>query len=178
MFKLKVDSEIYLCLEHESFAKQYLELVQENYDFLSQWLPWPEKCTTEDDFKSFIKGSLINYANGSGMTCAIEYKKKIVGNIGLNGINHQLKKGNIGYWISESDQGCGIVTRSCHFLINYAFSQLSLEKIQIQAAEGNLPSRAVCERLGMKLEGIITNNEIVGSKILDHAVYAIHKSET
>jgi len=45
------------------------------------------------------------------------------------------------------------------------------------AAEDNAASRAVCECLGLKLEGIITNNEEVGDRVLDHAIYGIRKSE-
>ncbi|MTI12606.1 GNAT family N-acetyltransferase [Sansalvadorimonas verongulae] len=175
MFKLTVDEDICLYLEHESFAPKYYELVNKNYDYLSQWLAWPAHCKTVDSYKDFVKGSLKRYAENKGMSCAIEYKGTIVGNIGFNAIHHNLKKTEIGYWLSESHQGFGIITRSCRFLIDYAFTTLGMERVQISAAKDNLPSRAVCERLGMRLEGIISNCEKVGDRVLDHAVYGIHK---
>ena len=52
-----------------------------------------------------------------------------------------------------------------------------MEKVQIAAADGNAKSRAVCERLGMKLEGIITNRERIGDRILNHAIYGIHNTK-
>jgi ribosomal-protein-serine acetyltransferase len=61
-------------------------------------------------------------------------------------------------------------------LIDIAFNEHMLEKVQLAAAKDNLASRAVAERCGMTLEGILTNREKVGDRILDHAIYGIHKS--
>jgi ribosomal-protein-serine acetyltransferase len=176
MFKLSIDNEITLHLVNDSFAARYVELVEECRDYLSQFLHWPRICKTEQDFKIFVKSSLQKYEDGKVMTFAIEFRGEVVGNISFNAIRHDLKKVEIGYWIAKKYQGHGIVTRSCSFLINYAFTELDMEKVQIGAAEDNAASRAVCERLGLKLEGIITNNEKVGERILDHAIYGIHKS--
>ncbi|MDW6005062.1 GNAT family N-acetyltransferase [Vibrio mangrovi] len=176
MFKWTVDQEIILLQLHESLASRYAELVQENEPYLSQWLNWPRACRHLDDFKTFIQGSLYKYADGDGLDCAIEFQGQIVGNIGFNTIDHELKKAEIGYWIAQQYQGNGIVTRACKFLIQYAFESLNMEKVQISAAEDNLPSRAVCERLGMKLEGIISHQEKVGDRILSHAIYGIYNT--
>ena len=178
MFKLSVDEEINLCLVNESFTSRYVEFAEENYEYLSEWLAWPGFCKTQDAFKEFVKGSLHKYADGESMNCAIEYKGEIVGNSGFNSINHDLKKVEIGYWIGKPYQGNGIVTRVCRYLIDYAFTNLEMEKVQISAAENNAPSRAVCERLGMTLEGMLTNSEKIGERILNHAIYGIHRTET
>ena len=178
MFKLSVDDEINLYLVNESFTERYVVLAKENYEYLSEWLSWPEFCKTQNDFKEFVKGSLHGYADGKSMNCAVEYRGEIVGNSGFNTINHDLKMVEIGYWIGQKYQGNGIVTRVCRYLMDYAFTSLGVEKVQIAAAEGNLKSRAVCERLDMKLEGIISNRERIGDKILNHAIYGIHKSKT
>ena len=58
-------------------------------------------------------------------------------------------------------------------MINYAFTELSVEKVQISAAEENISSRSVCERLGMTLEGTLSNQEKVGESIYSHAIYGI-----
>ncbi len=178
MFKLVVDDEITLYLENKAFAERYLELVEESNEHLSEWLGWPRHCKTKNDFEEFVKGSLHKYADGKAMSCAIEYRKQIVGNCAFNSINHNLKTVEIGYWIGKQYQGNGVITRVCRYLIDYAFSKLDIEKVQIAAAEDNHPSRAVCERLGMRLEGIITNREKVGDRVLNHAIYGIHRTET
>lgn len=111
------------------------------------------------------------------MTCAIFYQDNLVGNIGLHEINHDLQRACIGYWLSEEVQGKGIVTLSCQKMLEYAFGTLSMELVQLRAAKENTASRAVAERLGMSLEGIISRNEKVQDRVLDHAVYALRKSD-
>ena len=178
MFNVVVDDEIKLYLVHESFVSRYVELTTVSSEYISQWMAWPLFCKTEDDFRKFVTGSLHKYADGQSMNCAIEYKGEIVGNCGFNSINHNLKTVEIGYWLGEQYQGNGIITRVCQYLIDYAFKQLDMHKVQITAAEGNQSSRAVCERLGMTLEGIITNREKIGERILNHATYGLHRSKT
>ena len=178
MFKVVVDNEITLHLINEAFVSKYVELTKESNEYISQWMAWPLFCKTEDDFKKFVKGSLHKYADGNSMNCSIEYRGEIVGNCGFNTINHDLKVVEIGYWLGKQYQGNGIITRACQYLIDYAFTQLGMHKIQISAAEENTSSRSVCERLGMTLEGIITNREKIGERILNHAIYGLHNSKT
>ncbi|HAS6347226.1 TPA: GNAT family N-acetyltransferase [Vibrio vulnificus] len=177
MFTLDVSPDIRLALVQDSFAALYVPLVAEQQAYLSQWLAWPPLCQTKQDFKQFIQRSLHEYADRQSVTCAIFYQQKLVGNISLHEINHHLQRTCIGYWLSEEMQGKGIVTLACEALIEYAFDTLSMELVQLRAAKENHASRAVAERLGMQLEGIIRRNERVQNRVLDHAVYAISKSE-
>jgi ribosomal-protein-serine acetyltransferase len=175
MFTVDVDSELKLALIEPSFAKKYFEIVSKEEAYLSQWLAWPPHAKSEDFFLHFVRKSLIDYAEGKGMVCAMIYQGELVGNVSFNTINHDLKMAEIGYWLSESYQGNGIITRAVSKLIEIAFSDLQLEKIQISVGDNNLPSRKVCERLGMKLEGIVSNSEYLNGRIISHAIYGLSK---
>ncbi|MDO6541359.1 GNAT family N-acetyltransferase [Photobacterium sanguinicancri] len=175
MFTKKVDDELELVLVHPALAMKYATVVEANRDYLSQWMAWAPHVKTEDDFKAFVKNSLLDYANGKSMVCAIEYQGVLVGNIAFNTIKPELKMVEIGYWLDARYQGRGIMTRCCQAMIDIAFNHLKVEKVQISAAKDNYSSRGVCERLGMNLEGVITNKEVVSGRILDHAVYGLHK---
>jgi ribosomal-protein-serine acetyltransferase len=50
-----------------------------------------------------------------------------------------------------------------------------MEKVQISAATQNKPSRAVCERLGFSLEGVITRAENLNGPVVDHAIYGLSR---
>ncbi|KLV03834.1 50S ribosomal protein L7/L12 [Photobacterium aquae] len=175
MFTWKVDDELELALVTPELAPSYVELVEQNRAYLSRWLEWPRYCATEDEFRQFGIHSLEKYASGKGMNFSMVYQREVVGNISYNTIDHHKKKVELGYWLAEPMMGRGIVTRCCRHLIDYAFDQLNMEKVQIAAAKENSASRAVCERLGMTLEGVITNEELVGDRILDHAIYGLHR---
>ena len=172
-FRHKIDNELTLVLVQPVLAEEIYTLVDNNREHLSQWMPWVESTKGVEQIQAWIKQSLTSFAEGTGITCAILLDNTIVGVIGYNEIDHALKRAKIGYWVSSEHQGKGIITRTCQHLIDHAFNDLNLEKVEIAAATENTRSRAVCERLGMELEGIITNYEKVGNQIYDHAVYAL-----
>ncbi|MDC5839277.1 MULTISPECIES: GNAT family N-acetyltransferase [Vibrio oreintalis group] len=176
MFTQKVDDDISIALVQESFAVKYSELVTDQIDYLSQWLAWPPHCTSEQDFRLFVQRVLHEYAEGKTITCAIVYRGEIVGNCSCFNIDYDTKCLEIGYWLSKHHQGNGIVTRVVKHLIDFAFNQLNMEKVQLSAAVENRASRSVAERSGMTLEGVITNQEKIGERILDHAIYGIHRN--
>jgi len=176
MFIQAIESDLKLALVEPSFASKYLKIVTNQRDYLLQWLAWPLHANSEEFFLTFINKSLIEYAQGKGMVCGIIYQGELVGNISFNTINHDLKMVEIGYWLSEEYQGNGIITRSAAKLIDIAFSELNIDKVQISAAVENRASRKVCERLGMKLEGIITHSENLNGRIVDHAIYGLLKA--
>lgn len=178
MFIQKIDADISLALVQESFASHYSSIVNDQVDYLSKWLAWPTVCNREQDFRFFIQRVLHEYADGKSMTCAIIYRGEIVGNCSFNTINYDTRCAEVGYWLSKHYQGKGIITRVVNHLISIAFNELDLEKVQLSAAVENLPSRRVAERVGMTLEGVLTNQEKIGGRILDHAIYGIKRNPT
>jgi len=175
LFKLDIDSEIELVFLTEVLAENLFKLVDTDREHLTQWLPWPPYIKRVEDTSQFIKNSIIDFAEGRGMVCAIEYRGDLVGVISYNKILRSLKKVEIGYWLSSKYQGKGIISRSVDFLTTYAFNNLDMEKVEIAAASENQPSRRVCERLGFKLEGIIKNAENLHGKLVDHAIYGLYR---
>lgn len=175
MFTLKVADDIALALVQPSFARHFYEIVCREREYLSQWLAWPLHANGDAFFADFIQRSLHDYADGKSLTCTVLYCGEVVGNVSFNTINHELKKVEIGYWLSEDFQGKGIASRSVQALIDIAFHELGMEKVQIAAATENTPSRKLAERLGFKLEGVITRAENLNGCIVDHAVYGLSR---
>lgn len=174
MFHLDIDQNLKLMLVQPWFAPVYFEIVNTQRDYLSQWLPWVRHANSEQFFLDFIKKCQHDYQAGQSLVCGILYQEQLIGNLSFNAIRPQLKRVEIGYWLSQNYQGMGIMTKSVQTLIHYAFDQLHIEKAQISVAVDNQPSRQICERLGMTLEGILSHNENVNGRILDHAIYALH----
>ncbi|WP_443642525.1 GNAT family protein [Candidatus Njordibacter sp. Uisw_039] len=68
-----------------------------------------------------------------------------------------------------------MITKVCKHLISIVFNELYMEKVQLTSVEYNLPSRAVAQRLGMTLKGIVTNTEKRNGRIMDHTVNGLFK---
>lgn len=176
MFTLNVDDELQLAMIEESFAPLYAQIVADQRAYLSQWLAWPPHCRSQQDFELFAQNMLHDYADGKVLVCAMFYRGELVGNCSLQDINRDLGKARIGYWLSQPHQGKGIATRAVAKLIEVAFHQYQLEKVELAAASGNWPSQAVAKRLGFVQEGLITRAEDLNGRVVDHIVYGLTRA--
>ena len=79
--------------------------------------------------------------------------------------------------LAEDAGGKGIMTRSVKAVLHYAFENLKLNKIEIRCGVGNAKSRAIPERLGFKLDGILRDEEWLYDHFHDIAVYSLLASE-
>ena len=84
-----------------------------------------------------------------------------IGTLSLNWIDWNNNSCGIGYWISQEKSGNGIIANSCRCLINHLIENNKLHRFVIEAGIDNLPSRKVAEKLGMRLEGINKDREII-----------------
>jgi len=171
VFNIIVDEEINLTLADPKYATKMFQLIDDDRDYLSQWMSWPKLTTKVSDCEASAKRMLHDYADGKCLPCYIIYKGSLVGTASFNVIDRSLKRVEIGYWLSATYQGRGIVTRVCQQLITVARNDLDIQKIQISVAEENAPSRAVCERLEFDLEGMIKHAENINGRIVTHAIY-------
>lgn len=132
---------------------------------------------SEADVIEHIDSSKQQYVDNDGFTAAIIYKGEIAGVISLMGISWNHKSTAIGYWLAHKYTGNGIMTKCCKALVDYAFKELELHRIEIQCAEGNVRSRAIPERLGFKIEGTIRESEYLYDHYVSHKVYGMLRSE-
>ncbi|MFB9973698.1 GNAT family N-acetyltransferase [Allobacillus sp. SKP2-8] len=177
MFTYEVDEEISLKLIDEGDAETVFKLTDQSRDYLREWLPWIDMTTEIGDTRNFIKASKKMYAESKGLNTVILYNGEAAGIAGFNEVDWQNKIAYIGYWLGEGFQGKGIMTRATQALVDYAFEQLNLHKVDIRAAEENQKSRSIPERLGFQEEGKIRAGELLYGKYVDHVVYGLLKDE-
>ncbi|SDP12817.1 ribosomal-protein-serine acetyltransferase [Paenibacillus sp. yr247] len=173
MFTCKIREELELKILEVRYADALYHLVNQNREHLAKWLPWVDKTTKVEDTIAYIEFELSRFAKNNGFSCGIFYQNEIVGCIGLHEINWGNKKTSIGYWLAEGYQGKGIMTDACRCIINYAWNELSLNRIEIRARTDNFKSRAIPMRLNFKHEGTIRQAEFNQNGYHDHEVYGI-----
>ncbi|MGW2212588.1 GNAT family N-acetyltransferase [Streptomyces sp. NPDC001781] len=71
--------------------------------------------------------------------------------LSLRGPGH----GELGYWAAREHRGRGYVTEAASAVARWAFSALSVDRLEWRAEVGNSASRAVAERLGFTVEGVL-----------------------
>ena len=176
MNQMTLNPQTYVRSLTNSDALDLFNLINSNRDYLSKWLGWVGNTKAIEDAASFIEYANKLGENGS-VTLAIFYQNKLAGLCCYHPIDFKNKKADLGYWIGEEFSGNQLATMATKYLITNAFSNLGLNKVGIMCATENMASRKIAEKLGLKLDGILRCNEIVGDKIYNHAAYSIIKNE-
>ena len=148
-------------LLEEADTEEMYELVHRNRAYLAEWMPWAAGQTFEGT-AAFIQGALRRHAERNGSELALVLDDRIIGAAGFAGIDWVARRTAAGYWLAEEHQGRGLMTRAVRALVDHAFGELELHRVEIQAAEGNHRSRAIPERLGIREEGLLREAELLG----------------
>ncbi|HDR7866350.1 TPA: GNAT family N-acetyltransferase, partial [Bacillus cytotoxicus] len=101
-----------------------------------------------------------------------------VASTGLHRIKWEIPQFEIGYWIDTRFSGKGYMTEAVKGIIDYAFSELKANRLEIRCDPTNRKSRAIPEKLGFKLEGILENSSVAvdGNGLRDTCVFAMIKN--
>ncbi|MEK5231455.1 GNAT family protein [Lysinibacillus sp. FSL K6-0232] len=174
---ITIDNELTLRTIALEDAEAVFALTDASREYLREWLPWLDFTKEVADTTAYIESCIKGHATNSSLSLVILFKEKIVGITGFNNINPNNKIGTIGYWLGEGAQGHGIMTKAVKALLQYAYDVLQLHKVEIRAAEGNMKSRAIPERLGFVKEGTIRAAEWLYDHYVDHVVYGLLVSE-
>ncbi|QSO52701.1 GNAT family N-acetyltransferase [Alicyclobacillus curvatus] len=172
MFTYIVDEEVSLRLVERRHVEELFQVIVTNADHVGRWLPFARATTQVTDTLAFVDSALIDFAAGKGLVAGIWYCSQLVGTIGLR-IDKGHQSASVGYWIDSSHEGRGIVTRACRALINFAFDELKLHRIEIRANPGNVKSRAIPERLDFVEEGIVRGAFKLYDKFEDSIIYGL-----
>jgi ribosomal-protein-serine acetyltransferase len=163
-------------LEHHH-AEELFELIEENRTYLRRWLPEWDVQQSLDACRAMIKGSLDSMANNLGLTAGIWSDGRLAGVAGLGRIDWENRSSNLGYWLAETCQGKGLVTAACRAMINYAFLELKLKRLEIRCATSNPKSCAIPKRLGFRKEGVLVQSQAFDGTFLDIEVYGLLAEE-
>lgn len=147
-----IDKDLRLVQLTTEQADGLFELIDNDREYLSQWLPWPEHTKTVGDSRAFIESTIKKREVGEEYGYGIEYLQRIIGHASLM----HLSGGNrpeIGYWIASDFSGRGITTRVALALAKLGRDSLGLNEIIIRAEPENVGSNKVAESTGFELIG-------------------------
>lgn len=129
---------------------------------------------TREDARRFIAMAMET----RNLFLAIETGGEAVGGIGIHFRDDVYRgTGEIGYWLSESWWGRGIMTDAVRSLVPAVFQETDLVRIQAGIFESNPASARVLEKAGFLREAVHKNAVTKNGIVMDEIVYAILKKE-
>lgn len=157
-------------------AVELYALIEANREHLARWMPW----AADQDLpgtERFIAEAEEQLARDDGFQAGIAPEGKIVGVAGFHSVDRVNRNTSIGYWLAEPAQGRGTMTAVVRALLDYAFCEWELHRVEIHCAPENLRSRAIPERHGFREEARLRETERVAGRYLDSVVYGMLEGE-
>lgn len=150
------------------------EAVEGSRWHLERWLPWVPFNSTRDASLRYAEACALDWDAGRAVRFAIRDGKtrELLGVVGLDSCVHLHRACELGYWLRREATGRGIMTEAAQAAVDFAFSRMGVHRIRCAAATDNVASLRVISRLAFRFEGIARQAELVGSRWLDHALFA------
>jgi RimJ/RimL family protein N-acetyltransferase len=101
----------------------------------------------------------------------------MVGDVGLNLRSIEHRTGEIGFILHPAHHGRGYATEAARALLDWGFREFGFHRIVGRTEARNLASARVLERLGMRLEAHLVENEWVKGEWQSELQYAILERE-
>lgn len=157
-------------------GKAVYQALQASLNDLKLWIPWAHKEQSEEDVEGSIRNAHAKFLTREDLRLHIFNKEtgEFIGSSGLHRINWDVPKFEIGYWIDSRFSGHGYITEATEAITEFAFNELKARRVEIRCDNKNTKSRAIPEKLGYCLEGILKNDGISVDRkeIRDTCIYA------
>ncbi len=135
-------------------------------------IPYPYKLKNA---KEFLKGATKKFGKTEyGFFITLKGTKEIIGSTAIMRINELDKRAEVGYFIAKPYRKKGYATEACSAVLDFAFNNLKLHRINIDHIKGNKASQNVIKKIGAKYEGTEREgSRPADGKYKDHLLYAI-----
>lgn len=145
-------------------------LAQESAEMLRPWLG--ARDHTPEAFESYLER--IEQPTHEGFVICLNGAGAIVGGININNIvRGALQSGTVGYTAYASTTGRGYMTEGLRLVLQLAFGQLALHRLEANIQPDNTSSLNLVKRLGFQREGYSTAFQFVNGEWRDHERWAI-----
>jgi RimJ/RimL family protein N-acetyltransferase len=138
--------------------------IAESIGQLSPWMPWAQQAPSIEESEAVVRRQIADFVLRKDLCYQIYDRaadgRRLLGGTGLHRMDWEVRRFEIGYWIRASAQGQGYVTEAVRALSAMAFEQLRARRVEIRMDDVNLRSRAVAERCGFELEGILRRDSL------------------
>ncbi|MDT8914843.1 GNAT family protein [Amycolatopsis sp. PS_44_ISF1] len=156
-----------------------LNSIQSRAD-VTRYLYWSPRSQAESAaaLAKRVHSSTISQ-DGQMLAVAVELAAtgRLIGDLNLEYLSAEHRQGEIGFVFHPDHHGRGLALEAVTELLRLGFEDLGLHRIVGRCDSRNTASQALMERLGMRQEAHLRENEVVKGGWTDELVYAVLEDE-
>ncbi|MFE7316104.1 GNAT family N-acetyltransferase [Streptomyces sp. NPDC057555] len=160
-------------VRHDDFAAVYAYQRRPEVCRYLYWGPHDEAGSRASVADKATRTTLT--ASGDFLQLAVVHRDTgtLVGDVTFDYTRHEHRQGGIGYVFNPEHAGHGYATEAARALLRLGFEELGLHRIQAELDGRNTASARLLERLGMRREGHLRENEFLDGEWSDEVIYAM-----
>jgi len=153
--------------------KELLDYYVRNKEHFEKFEPKRDlQFYTEEVQKNILTESYRQFINGVSIDFGIFKENKLIGKIKLSNIVYGIfKNGILGYSIDQNYQGKGFMKEAVDKVVDYAFNEVNLHRVEASALLDNERSKGVLSGCGFKELGINKEYLFINDKWHDHITF-------
>ena len=154
-------------------------LLSVNRDYLAPWSPRQDEAYfTADGQREVLSRQLAAYDRGGMLPLAIlDSGGGITGSINLNNIvRGAFQSASVGYWVSQSSAGRGVASAAVADVIELAFGELGLHRLDAATLLHNTPSQRVLLHNGFRPFAVAERYIKIAGRWQDHILFQLLSS--
>lgn len=152
-----------------------------SHDFLKPWEPtWPVDALTRATFGRRLRRQAQDWREDEGYSFLVfrNEDERLVGGLALTNVRRGVAQvATLGYWIGEPYARQGFMSGAVKLALEFAFTQLSLHRVEAACLPTNQASRGVLEKTGFTQEGYARGYLRIDGTWRDHVLYAVLRDE-
>lgn len=155
------------------YARDLYDNIYNNIDYYKFYYSVPFE--NFEEYKSLIESYTNYYENGNYFRWGIVLKEtsKIIGIVQLHSKDTLNDSCKLGYIIAPKYQNNGYMEEAVKKVIQYAFVELPIHRIEAEVVTSNEKSLKLVKKLNMTYEGIRRESYKYQDKYYDQAVYSV-----
>lgn len=157
--------------------RDWAALRAESRAFLKPWEPtWPADALTRAAFERRLRRQAQEWRGDEAYNFLIFDSRadELVGGLGLTNVRRGVAQtAMMGYWVGERHARRGYVGEAAALLLDFAFGNLRLHRIEAACLPSNTPSRGLLKKLGFSEEGYARSYLCIDGAWCDHILYAV-----
>lgn len=160
---------------------EWAELRDLSRDYLQPWEPaWSEDDLTRAAFKRRLSIYSREMELGTAFPLFVFSLEgeRLMGAITLSNLRRGVAEtATMGYWIGQPFAGQGVATRGVNLVLDLAFNDLKLHRVEAACVPTNGASRRVLEKSGFREEGLAQAYLKINGQWADHILFGILANE-
>jgi len=154
------------------------EAARESIDDVWPWLEWCHPDYTIEESLAWIDFCTEARVAGDEFNFVIVNDEgTVLGGCGLNRLQRAHRVANLGYWVRSSATGHGVATTAVRQLVEFAFTQTDMNRLEIVVSTRNVGSQRVAECAGACREVIARQRLVVHAEAHDAVQFSFVRSD-